>query len=164
MSLARIRRSSYRLLLSMLLGVVGFTGACRGYAQDHNQPPLPVALTLPQAIDLALKQNRTLQLARLAVTETEHKKTIARSAYYPQIKNDSSILHVTELAGIEIPTGAFGSPSATGAIPGKSLFIGQGSATTYTSGTGLAQPLTQMFKIHESDRAATSRTAPPRPM
>jgi outer membrane protein TolC len=116
----------------------------------------PVTLTLSQAIDLALKQNRTLQLAHLAVSDSEYKKEIARSAYFPHIKNESSILHVTELAGVEIPAGAFGVPASTGAIPGKSLFIGQGSATTYTSGTGLVQPLTQMFKIHESNRAATA--------
>jgi outer membrane protein TolC len=92
----------------------------------------------------------------MAVVDSEHKKEIARSAYLPQIKNESAILHVTELAGVEIPAGAFGVPPATGAIPAKSLFIGQGSDTTYTSGTGLAQPLTQMFKIHESNRAAAA--------
>jgi outer membrane protein TolC len=116
----------------------------------------PVTLTLSQAIDLALKQNRTVQLAHLAVSDSEHKKEIARSAYYPHIKNESSILHVTELAGVAIPAGAFGVPKATGAIPETSLFIGQGSATGYTSGTGLAQPLTQMFRIRESNRAATA--------
>lgn len=113
-------------------------------------------LKLSQAIDLALMQNRTLQLAHLAVIDGQHKKDIARSAYFPQVKNESSILHITELAGVEIPAGAFGSPASTGTIPAKNLFIGQGSATTYTSGTGLAQPITQIFKIREANRAADS--------
>ena len=113
-------------------------------------------LTLPQAIDLALKQNRSLGLARLSVTDSEHKKQVARSDYFPHIKNESAALHITELAGVEIPAGAFGNHASTGAIPGQTLFLDQGSLTTYTSGTGLAQPLTQMFKIHESNRAATA--------
>jgi outer membrane protein TolC len=120
----------------------------------QNSAPMP--LTLSQAIDLALKQNRDLKLAQLAVADSEHKKQIARSDYYPHIKNTSAILHVTELAGVEIPAGAFGNHPATGAIPGTALFLDQGSLTTYTSGTGLEQPLTQMFKIRESNRAATA--------
>jgi outer membrane protein TolC len=122
----------------------------------HAQEASPMHLTLSQAIDLALKQNRSLGLARLAVVDSEHKKEVARSAYFPHIKNESSILHVTELAGVEVPAGTFGAPPVTGPIPGQTLFIDQGSLTSYTSGTGLAQPLTQMFKIHESNRAAAA--------
>jgi outer membrane protein TolC len=154
MHLQRIRRALLRVMMPMLSCAMAFLGQNVSLAQAPSGTP--VALTLSQAIDLALKQNRTLQLAHLAVSDNEHKKEIARSAYFPHIKNESSILHVTELAGVEIPAGAFGVPASTGAIPGKGLFIGQGSATAYTSGTGLAQPLTQMFKIHESNRAATA--------
>ena len=148
--------ASCRVLLPMFLYVAGFLGQGIARAQAGNQSAASVPLTLAQAIDLALKQNRSLQLAHLAVTDSEHKKEIARSAYFPRVKNESSFLHITELAGVEIPTGAFGVPTATGPIPAKSLFIGQGSETAYTSGTSLAQPLTQMFKIHESNRAATA--------
>ena len=122
------------------------------YAQDGAA----MELTLGQAIDLALAQNRQIKLAQLAVVESEHKKTIARSQYFAQIQNQSTVLHITELAGVNFPAGAFGSPPATGPIPSQSLIIDQGSLTAYTSGTGLAQPLTQMFKIHESNRAATA--------
>lgn len=154
MQLQRMQRTLLRLTAPMLSCVAALLGQNLSLAQVPSGTP--VKLTLSQAIDLALKQNRTLQLARLAVSDSEHKKEIARSAYFAHIKNESSILHVTELAGVEIPAGAFGVPASTGAIPGKSLFIGQGSATAYTSGTGLAQPLTQMFKIRESNRAATA--------
>ena len=103
-----------------------------GYS-EHNAP---MRLTLPQAIDLALKQNRDLKLARLAVTDSEYKKEIARSAYFPHIKNESTVLHLTELEGVEIPAGAFGTPSATGPIPGERRRR-PGTLTAYTSGTGL---------------------------
>jgi outer membrane protein TolC len=116
----------------------------------------PISLTLSQAVSLALKQNRNLLLADLALDDSEHKREISRSSYYPQIKNESSLLHITELAGIDIPAGTFGVPAATGPIPAKALFIGQGSHTSYTSGTGLTQPLTQLFKIHALNRAAAT--------
>ena len=137
-----VGRHSLITALLVLAGVMASLG--------QNSAPLP--LTLPQAIDLALKQNRDLKLAQLAVTDSEHKKQIARSDYFPQIKNTSAILHVTELAGVDIPAGAFGNHPSTGEIPGTSLFLDQGSLTTYTSGTGLEQPFTQMFKIRQSNR------------
>jgi outer membrane protein TolC len=118
------------------------------------QEASPMHLNLSQAIDLALKQNKTLGLARLAVSDSEHKREVARSAYFPHIRNESTVLHITELAGVEVPAGAFGVTPTTGPIPGENLFLGQGALTAYTSGTGLSQPLTQMFKIHESNRAA----------
>ena len=152
----RIRRTLQKSPLLELVCAIALLGQYVAYAQTGAELAAPVPLTLSQAIDLALKQNRSLQIAHLAVIDSEHKKEIARSTYFPRIKNESSLLHVTELAGVEIPAGAFGVPAATGAIPGKSLFIGQGSDTAYTSGTGLEQPLTQMFKIHELNRAASA--------
>jgi outer membrane protein TolC len=126
--------------------------AVNGNTAAQNNATL--TLSLEQAIDLALQQNRDIKLAQLGVVDSEHKKEIARSAYFPHIKNESSILHITELAGVEIPAGAFGTHPDTGPIPGQNLFLDQGALTSYTSGTGLDQPFTQMFKIHESNRAA----------
>ena len=114
----------------------------------------PVQLTLDQAIDLALKQNHSVHLRELSVEQMQNKKDEARSDYLPQIKASSSVLHITELAGIDIPAGAFGNYSSTGPVPGKALFIDQGSSTGYTGGVGLEQPLTQMFRIHQANIAA----------
>jgi outer membrane protein TolC len=153
MRLKTTERRSHRSIPHMPLCFLGLMVMC---SAALAQQTAAMHLTLPQAIDLALQQNRNLGLARLAVTDSEHKKQIARSAYFPHIKNESSILHITELAGVEIPAGAFGNHASTGAIPPENLFIDQGSLTSYTSGTGLEQPFTQMFKIRESNRAATA--------
>jgi outer membrane protein len=136
-----------------LLSVLALLVAAQSAMGQNNAP---MQLTLSQAIDLALKQNRDIKLAQLAVVDSQHKKEIARSDYFPHIRNQSSVLHITDLAGVSIPAGAFGNHPDTGAIPGQNLFIGQGGLTSYTSGTGLDQPLTQMFKIHASNRAATA--------
>jgi outer membrane protein TolC len=136
-----------------LLSVLALLVAAQSVMGQNNAP---MQLTLSQAIDLALKQNRDVKLAHLAVVDSQHKKEIARSDYFPHIRNQSSVLHITDLAGVDIPAGAFGNHPDTGPIPGQNLFLDQGGATSYTSGTGLEQPLTQMFKIHASNRAATA--------
>jgi outer membrane protein TolC len=114
----------------------------------------PMQLTLQQAINLALKQNHSVKLRGLSVEQMQNKKDEARSYYLPQIKTSGSVLHVTELAGIEIPAGAFGNYPSTGPVPAKSLFIDQGSGTGYTGGVGLEQPLTQLFRIRQANIAA----------
>jgi outer membrane protein TolC len=119
-----------------------------------GQQNAPMRLTLDQAIDLALKQNHSIHLRSLSVDQMRSKKDEARSNYFPQIKASGSVLHITELAGIEIPAGSFGNFASTGPVPAKSLFIDQGSATGYTAGVGLEQPLTQLFRVHQANVAA----------
>ena len=136
-----------------LLSVLALLVAAQSAVGQNNAP---MQLTLSQAIDLALKQNRDIKLAQLAVVDSQHKKEIARSDYFPHIRNQSSVLHITDLAGVSIPAGAFGNHPDTGAIPGQNLVLDQGGLTSYTSGTGLEQPLTQMFKIRASNRAAAA--------
>lgn len=128
-------------------------------AQNEVRPT--VSLTLPKAVDMAMQNNRRLKLAHLSVAESETKRTIAQSNYYPHISNQSTASHLTELQGVSIPAGAFGNSTPTGLIPGQQLLLGQGALSAYTSGTGLVQPLTQMFKIHAGDKAAAAdvRTA-----
>ena len=148
----RLRQTSARLMLI----VVGALLQLGPHGTSRAQSNAPMELTLPQAIDLAFKQNRSLKLAQLAVVESEQKKKIAHADYFPQIKNESSAFHITELQQLVIPGGALGVSTVIGSIPAKTEVIGQGSLTAYTSGTGLSQSLTQMFKIHQENRAATA--------
>ena len=138
--------------LCLPLALLSSTFVITSVAQQSTTNPMQ--LTLEQAIHLALKQNHSVHLRELSIEQMQSKKDEARSNYLPQIKASGSVLHVTELAGIEIPAGAFGSPSSTGPIPARSLFIDQGSATGYTGGVGLEQPLTQLFRIHQANVAA----------
>jgi outer membrane protein TolC len=84
----------------------------------------------------------------------QSKKDEARSNYLPQIKASGGVLHVTELEGVAIPAGAFGSYPSTGPVPAKSLVIDQGGLTGYMGGVGLEQPITQLFRIHQANIAA----------
>jgi outer membrane protein TolC len=118
-----------------------------------------VSLTLPEAVRLALAQNRELKIARLKVQENEQKKLSARASYFPEIKNQSSFVHTTSLENIEIPAGAFGLYPNIGPVPGKPILIDQGNQTFETSGTGVVQPLTPLIRIKQANRIAASEVA-----
>jgi outer membrane protein TolC len=144
----RMRRLILLQLLSLILfGVIVIRKAI-------GQQNAPVHLSLDQAIDLAIKQNYSVHLRSLVVDHMRSKKDEARSNYMPQMKTSGSVLHITDLAGVAIPAGAFGRFPATGPIPSQSLVVDQGSLTAYAGGVGLDQPLTQLFRIHQQNVAA----------
>jgi outer membrane protein TolC len=146
----RVLRMTARLFLPLVL--LGSTFVESSVAQQPSTTPM--RLTLDQAINLALKQNHSVRLSSLSVEQMRSKKDEARSNYFPQIKASGSVLHITELAGVEIPAGALGNFASTGPVPSKPLFIDQGGLTSYTGGVGLEQPLTQLFRIHQANVAA----------
>ena len=146
-TLWRIHLAVRLWLPSTLLGLVLGQSA-------FPQQEAPMHLALDEAIDIALKQNHSIHLRSLSVDEMRSKKDEARSNYFPQIKTSGSVLHVTELAGVQIPAGALGNFPATGPVPSTSLVIDQGSLTGYNGGVGLEQPLTQLFRIHQANIAA----------
>ncbi len=115
-------------------------------------------LTLTEAVHLAVSQNRALKIARLKVAENEQKKAGERSAYFPSITNQSNLLHITELEDIGIPAGSLGTVAGT-PIPAQGAALPQGQKTFYSSGTMIAQPLTQLIRIHQANRIAAAEVA-----
>ncbi len=115
-------------------------------------------LSLTEAIHLAISQNRALKIARLKVVENEQRKAGERSAYFPTITNQSNVLHVTELQGVGIPAGAFGTVAGSFS-PAQNVNLPQGQKTLISSGTMISQPLTQLLRIHQANRIAAAEVA-----
>src|SRR5262249_17608848 len=139
-------------LRPILIAVVLFVGHECVLGQQTNSTA-PRAINLHEAVELALKHNHVVRIATLHVEEQQHAKEVARSAYFPTLRNDTSFFHVTDTQFIEIPAGAFGVVGNT-ALPSKAFVINQGGQTFFISGTGLTQPLTQLLKIKAGNDAA----------
>lgn len=122
-------------------------------------PPEPVKLNLQQAIDLALKNNHALAIESDKVSEMHSAKRIAASDYYPKITNSSSYLHYTETSLLQFSPGSFGTFPGLGSLPSKNLIVNQGSVNHIVSRTEVAQPLSQLIKIHDANRAAKADEA-----
>ncbi len=115
-------------------------------------------LTLSEAVHLAVEQNRSLKIARLKVQENEHRKEGARSAYFPTVTNQTNALHISELQDLSIPPGAFGAVAGI-PVPARNTALPQGKNTLFSSGTMVAQPLTQLLRIHQENRVAAADVA-----
>jgi outer membrane protein TolC len=120
---------------------------------QENKSPAPRRITLDEAIQLALKHNHAVRIAGYKVEEKEHAKDVTRSAYLPVLRNDSSVLRLTDTQFIAIPAGSLGTVSGT-SLPERSVILNQGGHTLVTSGTSLTQPLTGLLKIKSANDIA----------
>ncbi len=113
-------------------------------------------ITLQEAIDLAVRQNRSVKIAEYDVAAEQQKQRGAKSDYFPTLHNDSNALYITEVEKIEVPPGAFGVIPGSALIPPTTVFLTQGKNAFQSSGTQLSQPLTQLIRIHDANKIAAA--------
>ena len=113
----------------------------------------PGASRFSEAVDLALAHNHAVRLARLSVDEKDRAKDVAKSAYFPQVRNETTLVHLTDTQLIEIPAGGLGVVGAT-PVPPQTLILNQGGVSAVTNGTGVVQPLTQLFRVKAANDVA----------
>src|ERR1700677_2525116 len=111
-------------------------------------------LTLHEAMDLALRQNHAVKIAHYDVAAELEKQRSARSNYFPTGSNESNALYITDLQRIQVPPGPFGTIPGGPPIPASTVNLTQGRNAFQSSGTMLAQPLTQLIKIREATKIA----------
>jgi len=124
-------------------------------AAQEKQSASPRHLALDEAVQLALKHNHVVRIAGYKVGEKEHIRDLARSAYYPILRNDSNFFHLTDTQFVGIPAGSLGVVSGT-PIPAQSVILNQGGLNIVTSGTSLTQPLTELFKVKSANDLAAA--------
>jgi hypothetical protein len=97
----------------MIALAVGFSLRAAGVKQ----------LTMAEAVSLALKQNRIVKIARLQLQGNRENKANAKSLYFPTLKNESMLMHITELENIDIPAASFGTIPGVTALPPHDIII-----------------------------------------
>lgn len=141
-------------LRSKALSAVLFVSSFAVSAGAQNTASAPRHITLREAVQLALKSNHVVRIAGLKVDEMQDAKDVARSAYLPSIRNESRILRVTDTQFIDIARGSLGTVAGT-PVPETTDVLSQGGRTFITNGTGLVQPLSQLFtRIKPENEAA----------
>jgi len=127
--------------------------ACTAAAEEAGNTPPPRHITLQEAVQLALRHNHDIRIAGYTVDEKQQAKQVAKSSYFPSIRNDSSFMHVTDTQLIQIKSGSLGIAGGT-PIPSADAIINQGGKNFTTSGTQITQPLTTLLKIKQANNVA----------
>jgi len=131
-----------------IMALVLFAGG-----REASAEPVKQSLTLSQAVELALRQNSVLKIEREKVTENDNKIVSARSQYFPQLSNNTKFMTLSDKQQINIPAGSLGNVGG-GPFPNNDVKLSQSRSSVLYSETTLAQPTTQLLKIHEANRIA----------
>src|SRR5246127_4620036 len=113
------RNAARFLLLAMALF------ACLAEAEETGNTAPPRHITLQEAVQLALKHNHDIRIAGYTVEEKQQAKQVAKSSYFPSIRNDSSFMRLTDTQLVQINAGSLGLADGT-AIPPANRILNQG--------------------------------------
>jgi outer membrane protein TolC len=134
--------------------VILFLSSCAISVRSQTTEPATRQITLPEAVELALKHNHTVRIAQFQVEEKQHAKEVAKSGYLPTLQNDSRFFRLTDTQFVGFPAGSLGMVDGT-PIPATPVTINQGGKNVVLSATTLTQPLTQLFtRVRPANDAA----------
>jgi len=136
-----------------VLAATAFSVCVAAAQETTNTTSPPRHVTLQEVVQLALKHNHDIRIAGYTVEEKQHAKEVAKSSYFPSIRNDSSFIHATDTQLIQIKAGSLGVAGGT-QIPPVDAIISQGGKNFITSGTQITQPLTTLLKIRRENDLA----------
>ncbi len=122
----------------------------------HAQSPVaqevrvagPQKLTLSEAVDLALKQNSNLRIARAKVRGNQYRATGTHADELPQVKTDSALFGIARTQNLTIPAGSLGAYPGIGLLPGSTVLIDQGNHSFFNVLPGLGRILE---RVHGRD-------------
>ena len=128
------------LLLTLLLLVAG--AARPVMSQDSSN-----TLTLDQAIQIALKNNRETRNARLEIDKANDKLDAYKTRRLPSFKVSSMISQPLSSFETTFEKGVFGTYDGIGSVPNEDTVITSSTNTTGLVVSQVAQPLTQLRRI-----------------
>jgi outer membrane protein len=132
------------LSLSLLL-VLFFQTGTRPVVS--GQQPAPEILTLDQAIDLTLRDNRMVKNSQLAIEKVDDQLAATRTLRFPAFKIYALGSQQLAELNFEFEKGAFGTFPGIGPIPNQNtLLTTPRRPTLFILGT-ITQPLSQQYRI-----------------
>jgi outer membrane protein TolC len=105
-------------------------------------------LTLEQAINLALNENRSLKNADLEVKKYGDRIAASRTLKLPSFKVEAQASQLLTPLNFTFEKGAFGTFEATGPIPNEDTTISSGRKPTLILIGQVTQPLSQLYRIN----------------
>lgn len=116
-------------------------------------------LTLDEAQQLASQNSRALKLARLKIDEMAHKREGARSDYFPKLLGTANYLYFNERLGTTLTAGDLGLGMLPPPFPSIPIPINLVKQNMFLGGATLAQPITQLYKVQQGVKFASSEQA-----
>jgi outer membrane protein len=148
----------YAILLGLLLTPGWVRAQGTGQQQRYlsaNVPSEPLRLTLEQAVNLALKQNTTAQIAQITASESVQDKNISRAALLPEA--NLSVGEQWQRLNLAAEFGGGGLPF-NGLPPGTTIPGHIGPFSLFSAGVGFNGPIFDLtlFRRYQASRSGAN--------
>jgi multidrug efflux pump subunit AcrB/outer membrane protein TolC len=127
------------------------------FAMPSQAQTRPIALD--EAIQLATKQNSLVKMAGDKAKEADARVIQARANYFPVITNQSAVTHLNETELLTLPKGSLGTYGVSQPVPDNNVNLPVGKRDIFITANTAAQPITQLWKIHEGVSVARADAA-----
>ena len=127
----------------LLLLLIIARAAQQANAQDNGS-----VLSLDQAIDIALRNNRDARNARLDIEKANDKAGAYRTRRLPSFKISSLISQPLTSFDTEFEKGVFGTYESIGPVPNENVVIKSSTNPTGLLVAQVTQPITQLRRIN----------------
>lgn len=142
--MAMIRARRAKLLECFASGLVFLWSVCGfGEGTADLAPVLPLA----DAIQIALGNNRPVQIARLDVTKSGWDVAVAKTHKYPEFKTELLASGIITSPTYSYPEGIFGTVNNQ-PVPSKNVEISLSNGVTGYAIATATQPISQLYQIH----------------
>lgn len=112
-----------------------------------EKPSSPEVITLEQALNLALEQNRHIANAQLEVQKAGDQAAAARKHFLPTFELKFSESYLLTASDYTFQKGVFGTYPGTGPIPKEDVRIAGAQSWDALLVATVAQPLSQLYKV-----------------
>jgi outer membrane protein TolC len=114
----------------------------------------PAVLTLSEALETALGSNLAVQAAALDVKRAERTLSATRTRYLPVFSLEAQAGQILTPVKMDVPAGSLGTLPGVGAIPPERATLRSSTDLTMSVSSSVSQPITQLFKVRQSERLA----------
>jgi outer membrane protein TolC len=142
---SRHRLSALKGVL-VFLAMVGVLSTCMAAAQE-SPDSVPV-LTLEQAVQLALTNNRSVRIASLEVDKSKWQIAEVKTKRLPSFSADLIGSQLLNEISYTFPAGAFGTYPGAGPIPNGETKVTTPRQPVAFITSQASQPISQLYKIH----------------
>ncbi len=134
-------------IVSLLAIIILVAGPVSGIAQQKGEVALGEVLTLEEAISLALRDNRQVKNAQLAVGKAEDQVAATRTFRLP--KFEFNALATQNLTGLDFTftKGVLGNYPNVGPIPDRDIKLGTPLRPTAILNGQVTMPLSQQYRL-----------------
>jgi outer membrane protein len=141
------RRTTMQTRISLLIALIILLASPRAAQCQQSATSNGETLTLEQAIELALQNNRQIKSSTIEVEKLDFRIAAARTHRLPEFKISALGSQLLSSLDFKFDRGVFGNYPGVGPIPATDTVISTARRPTFVVAGQINQPLSQLYRI-----------------